>query len=88
MKKYAVCLYSNFDGSMNMDIVFAKSQVEAGKKFLASEGDNTLKDMQHIRTYDDLQQYVFDQDHAIGVLAVVTECEDCPPEQSWQVNYQ
>lgn len=86
MKKYAVCLYSNFDGSMNMDIVFAKSQVEAGKKFLASE-ELDISKMSSIHTYAQLQEAVFDMDHAIGVLAIVTECEDCPPDQSQQVTY-
>lgn len=70
MKKYAVALYSNFDGSMLMDTVYAKSELEAGKQFLLSQGDNTVTDMINVNTLDELQQYVFDQDHAIGVLAV------------------
>lgn len=70
MKKYAVALYSNFDGSMLMDTVYAKSELEAGKQFLLSQGDNTVNDMINVNTLDELKQYVFDQDHAIGVLAV------------------
>jgi hypothetical protein len=69
MKKYAVCLYSNFDGSMNMDIVSASSQVEAGKKFLASE-EFDISQISDIHTYEALQQAVFDWDHAIGVLDI------------------
>lgn len=70
MKKYAVALYSNFDSSMLMDTVYAKSELEAGKQFLLSQGDNTVNDMLHIRTLQELQEFVFNQDHAIGVLAV------------------
>lgn len=70
MKKYAVALYSNFDGSMLMDTVYAKSELEAGKQFLLSQGDNSVNDMINVNTLDELKQYVFDQDHAIGVLAV------------------
>lgn len=70
MKKYVVALYSNFDGSMLMDILYAKSELEAGKQFLMSQGDNTVTDMLAVTTLDKLKQFVFDQDHAIGVLAV------------------
>ena len=70
MKKYAVALYSNFDGSMLMDTVYAKSELEAGKQFLISQGDNTVTDMINVNTLNELRQYVFDQDHAICVLAV------------------
>jgi 5,10-methylenetetrahydrofolate reductase len=70
MKKYAVALYSNFDSDVQMDIVYAKSELEAGKQFLLSQGDNTVGNMLHIKTFEDLKRFVFDQDHAIGVLAV------------------
>lgn len=70
MRKYAVALYSNFDGDVQMDTVYAKSELEAGKQFLLSQGDNTVGDMLHIKTFEELKQFVFDQDHAIGVLWV------------------
>jgi len=70
MKKYAVALYSNFDGSMLMDTVYAKSELEAGKQFLLSQGDSTVTDLTNIHTLDELQEYVFNMDHSIGVLAV------------------
>jgi hypothetical protein len=70
MKKYAVALYSKFDGSMLMDTVYAKSELEAGKQFLLFQSDNTVTDMVNVNTLDELQQYVFNQDHAIGVIAV------------------
>lgn len=70
MREFVVAVYSNFDGSMEMGTVFAKSNVEAGKIFLESKGGNTLEDMSNVLSYDELQQYVFDQDHAIGVLEI------------------
>ena len=70
MRKYAVALYSNFDGDVQMDTVYAKSKLEAGKQFLLSQGDHSVTDMLHIKTFEELKQFVFDQDHAIGVLAV------------------
>lgn len=78
MYKYVVALYSNFDGSMIMDEVLANSQVQAGKLFLASEGENTYADMANVNTYEQLQQYVFDQDHAIGVHKVETGIKHGP----------
>jgi hypothetical protein len=54
---------------MNMDIVFASSQVEAGKKFLASE-EFDISEMSNVKTYEQLQEMAFNLDHAIGVLDI------------------
>jgi hypothetical protein len=71
MKKYCVAFYSNFDGSMVMDFVYADSQVSAGKAFLENTEDHAPEYLANIHTYEELQNYAFDQDHAIGVIAIV-----------------
>lgn len=68
MKKYAVAFYSNFTGIMEMSLVFAASELEACKAVLRSEEFN---DLDHIKTYKDIQQFAFDTDHAIAAIATV-----------------
>ena len=70
MNKYVVAFYSNFDGSMLMDEVYAKSSVEAGKIFLLSEDPAHDEFLPEVTTLEQLRSYVFDQDHAIGVYQV------------------
>lgn len=72
MNKYVVAFYSNFDGTMQMDEVFAVSALEAGKAMMKS---NEYDDLSHIKTLKELEHYAFDCDHAIGVYEVTSKTQ-------------
>lgn len=71
MKTFAVALYSQFTCEIEMDLIIAKSAVEAGIVMIMSSDDNwKSEDFNHVEDLEDLKQFAFNYDHSINVIEV------------------